>query len=232
MTEENWTSEANDPPPAKKGLPKWLWFLGCGCLTIVLLTAIGGGLLWKSVQGVADPEVQWPALAQVLPFEERPDLNIAKMPFVDLTPGIDQMWVLMIDGSANTATVYSLSGESGLEIRDGLLSTEGEVDLPFVGGVHNMTVTTVMVQGRELDAVRFTSFDPDEEGADEEQAGEGGMNEMQQALRKAVMRVDVTPESAESGYVLIEYAKAGTLEAVTEEEIADFLAPFLIGPDR
>ena len=235
MTDENWSSESTEAPPKKKGFPKWLMFLGCGCLGMVGIAAVGGGLLYSSLEGVADPEVQWPAIAEVLPFDgEHPDLVIANIPFVNITPGINDMWVLTERGSANTATVYLLGGENGHEIADELLSSSGDVDLPFVGGVHDVVEVTVLVQGRELRAVRFTSFDADEVDEDElaEDDDDGFMSEMNKALKKAAIRIDVTQEGVDDVIVLIEYAKAGTLEPVTDEEINKFLAPFNIGPDR
>lgn len=46
------------PPPRKKGVSPWWFVLGCGCLLIVLLIAVGiygGAKLWK---GLIQPELQ------------------------------------------------------------------------------------------------------------------------------------------------------------------------------
>jgi hypothetical protein len=151
---------------------------------------------------------------------------------MSMAPGFDNMWTIADERSGNTTVVYSLSGGDAREVRDGLLSEAQEIEIPIAGGVHDPTVGTITLQGRELDCVRFTSFPKDEEVPDEE--GEGGfMNEMNRALRKSVIRVDVTPEGArENQFVLAEFSKVGTLDGVTDEEVAAFLAPFHIGPDR
>lgn len=233
MTEENWSSEANEPAPKKKGLPKWLWFLGCGCLTMVLALAAGGFFLAKTVKTLGDPAVQWPALAEVLPIDEPyPKMTIIGMPMMSMAPGFDNMWTLADNNGRNSTVVYSLSGGDAREVRDGLLSEGQEIEVPIAGGVHDLVAGTISIQGRVLDCVRFTSFSKDEAEPLEESEG-GFMDEMNKALRKSVIRVDVTPEgSRENLFVVIEYAKLGTLDGVADEEVAKFLAPFHIGPDR
>jgi len=241
MSEETWTSETpDDRPTPKKGLPKWLWFLGCGCMTMVALVALGGFFLYRAFEGMQDPAVQWPALAKVLPYDEpHPELRIIGMKVMSLTPGIDDMWTLFEEDGSATAVVYVLSGKEGLEARTQLLSTGQEVNLPLLGGVmQNVVGARVPVQGRELEAVRFTQFgkqddeDQADEAQDEDEDKDGFFNEVKRAAKKAAIRIDVTPEGDEGRYVLIEYAKVGTLDPVTDEEIQQFLAPFHIGPDR
>ena len=73
-TELEWGGE--EPAPKKKRgclLPTWLWACGGGCLLLTLL--IGAGLFWGvgQVKNLVDPEVQWPRLQKVLPFDERPE---------------------------------------------------------------------------------------------------------------------------------------------------------------
>ena len=65
--------EQEEVAPKKKGLPTWLWFCGSGCLVMVILFVVGIGWVVKEAKKLADPELQWPKLAEVLPFEERPD---------------------------------------------------------------------------------------------------------------------------------------------------------------
>ena len=230
MTDENWTSESDEAPPKKKGFPKWLGFLGCGCLGIVLVVAGGGFFLFQAAKTLADPEVQWPALAEVLPIEEPyPDLTIIGMP----VPGFEGMWTLAADDGSTSTVIYAMAGEDGEEMRDGLLSEDQEIDIPFAGGVHDLVKCTIVIQGRELEGARFTSFSrDDEEAAEDEDDDDGFMSEINKAMKKAVIRIDVTPEDSDGVIVIVEYAKLGTLDVVTDEEVAAFLAPFHIGPDR
>ena len=51
-------------------MPKWLWFLGCGCGGMVIAMAIAAALLWNTVKDIGDEEIQWPALAAELPVDE------------------------------------------------------------------------------------------------------------------------------------------------------------------
>ncbi len=73
MKEDDWNPTEEAPPPKKSRIPRWALF-GCGGCSVVLLVvgvavAIFAMRWWSKA---SDPEVQWPRLAQVLPFDERP----------------------------------------------------------------------------------------------------------------------------------------------------------------
>ena len=241
MTEASWDSETSEPPPVKKGVPKWIWACGTGCLLMVILGGLLAFAAAMKFKEAVDPEVQWAKLAEVMPYDEpRPDLTIASIPFMSMIPGFEGMWTLFDDQGRSTV-VMVFSGSEKEEIEEGMFDPEaGEMDFgSWTGnmGQHNFEAATVMVQGRELRCARFQSFPgEDEEPPDiEEESGEeepsSGIG-IKGALKKAVIRVDVTPEDRDDIMVIVEYSKVMTLERVSDEEINDFLAPFHIGPDR
>jgi len=184
-----------------------------------------------------DPEVQWAKLEQVVPFDEpHPDLTIASVPFMSMVPGFEGMWTLF-DDTGRSAVIMVFAGSQKEEIEEGMFDPEaGEMDFgAWTGnmGQHDFEVGTVNLQGREVRCARFRSF-PQTEGEEppaEEPEGEREVG-IKDAMKKAVIRLDVTPEDRDDIMIIVEYSKVMTLERVSDEEIAEFLAPFHIGPDR
>src|SRR5262245_50944811 len=80
-TETAWPQEGS-ATAKKRRIPTWAWW-GCGggCLFLTLgmiaLVVLGARLVRESI----DPEKQWPRLAEVLAFDERP-------PGIELTFGL------------------------------------------------------------------------------------------------------------------------------------------------
>jgi len=242
MTEASWDSESSEPPPKKKGVPKWIWACGTGCLLMVIL----GGLLTvvavMKFKEAMDPEVQWAKLEQVLPYDEpHPDLTIASVPFMTMIPGFEGMWTLF-DHEGRSCVVMVFGGAQKEKVEEGMFDPEaGEMDFgAWTGnmGQHDFEVGTVTIQGRELRCARFRSF-PQKEGEEppaEEPPAEVPEGEhevgIRDAMKKAVIRVDITPEDRDDIMVIVEFSKVMTLERVSDEEIAEFLAHFHIGQDR
>jgi hypothetical protein len=236
MTETTWEGEASEAPPKKKGMPKWLWFCGGGCLIMVVIAAIGAFFVVRSVQEMVDPETQWAQLSEVLPYEERPDYEIIGIPFMKFIPGFDGMWTLMVQHDTSGSIMAFSGGEVSAE--DLFDPEQNEIDFGELTGnmgQHDFEVGTITVQGRELTIARFRSHslegDDPPAGEEEEEEKEGG-GFLDQITKKAVARVNLTPEDEVERVVVLEYAKQGTLERVSDDEIIDFLEPFLIGPER
>ena len=108
---------ASQPGRAKKrGIPKWIWAsCGCGCLAVVILVAISAFWLKGVVEEGTDPEIQWPKLQKVLPYEERP-ADLAEIRGIIYTP----TFVLVDDGEE----VGRITGYAGEEFFWGLLGIE------------------------------------------------------------------------------------------------------------
>ena len=65
MSDTSWEGEASEAPPRKKGMPKWLWFCGGGCLFMLL---IGCFAIWSDTIpaiGFLERVELWPGVEQV-----------------------------------------------------------------------------------------------------------------------------------------------------------------------
>jgi hypothetical protein len=214
MSEQGW-DDGIDAPPQKRGVPGWLWFCGGGCLLVIV---IGIGLLvWgkKLYDEGRDSEQQWPRLAQVLPFDERPpDLSLQMylpipVPFYTLKH--EDGYVLL---------VFDLDPSEAKDF--GQVFTpdfEGGGSVFGFGGVKNPELSQVDVQGRELTVQRFYQEGRDQgEDADAESTGQSAF-------------VDVTPPD-HVGMVAVQIIRVEPGEGpLTDDEIRDVLSGFHIGPD-
>jgi hypothetical protein len=243
MTETNWEGEASEAPLKKKGMPKWLWFCGSGCLVMIVIVGVLSVFAVREVQKMVDPDTQWAELAEVLPYDEpRPDYTIIGMPMMKLIPGFDGMWTLMVSNQTSGSIMVFSGGE--VEAADLFDPEQNEIDFGEITGnmgQFNFELETILVQGRELQVARFRSHELNEEGEepadaaaseDEEEESGGFLDEMAKAIKKSVARVNLTPEDELDRVIVLEYAKQGTLERVSDEELLDFLESFHIGPDR
>jgi hypothetical protein len=236
MAEASWGGEEAEAPPKKKGVPKWVWACGTGCLLMTVFGLVGVFFLAKAVKEGLDPDKQWAELAEVLPYDEpRPEYKIGGIPGMSLFPGIEGMWMLT-EGGGTATMVMAFSGKEIAEAREEFFSAEsGQLDFGrWTGnyGIHEFETGTVTIQGRELDCARYQSFPEPEPGSGEEEEEEE-TGDIEKAFQQAVLRVDVTPEDREGELlVIVQYTKNQSLEPVTDEEIRDFLGPFHIGPDR
>lgn len=73
MAKDELDDDRDGGAPPKRGIPRWAWITcGGGCLLALVTGAVllvGG---YKFLQGGMDAEQQWPKLARILPFDERP----------------------------------------------------------------------------------------------------------------------------------------------------------------
>ncbi len=154
MSDVGWGSDHLEPPK-KRVIP--LWVMGCagGCMFAIGAAAVatyyGGTMLkeWWEVQ--SKPEVQWPALAAVLPFDEQPaGFTIARWPIMDLwqLEDRDQDLLVYVFGAPQ--------GGSGKTWGEWLSSPKQSVMFKLQDGEFDTEEGHLILQGRELRCVRFT----------------------------------------------------------------------------
>ncbi len=214
MSESTW-GDAEAAPPKKKGVPTWLWFCGGGCLLAVIVGIVAVTWFAGRVKDWTNPEKQWPKVAELLPYDERP-------PELELQIGIDMLGMHVFsfhDSRGFQAALFSLSGSSASE-RNKAMDPNASTGLGPLGARKDAQAFKVTVQGRELDALRFFQMAKGSETAGQPDSGAGPS-----AL------VDLTPQDA-SGFVLLQLTRTSGTEAVTDEEIQTFLKPFHVGPVR
>lgn len=216
MAETAWTE--HEAPPQKKKIPTWVWFCGGGCLAAVILGVIVIGLVFSYGKKAFDPERQWPNVAKVLPYDERP-------PEMHLVFG-NQLGVeiyQIMDDRGYQLQLQRHTGSDGAEARKSMFQTDPP-DIPTNMGVmkfEDLSLGTVEVQGRELAVVRMKL---------------GGMmksmapKEAQEAFGE-MMWADLTPEG-DLGMTMLQVQRLRSGGPITDDELRDILKPFHVGPKR
>lgn len=248
MSEINWGSDHLEAPKKRK-IP--LWVLGCGggCMfmvgAVIVAVLVMGPKVSKWVDSLSQPEVQWPRLAEALPFDEQPEgFSIARLP----VPLID-LWLLRSD--AQDLSVFVLAAPQGKDGGPWGKWMSNPEEAPFLAdmkGEVESSEGTLVVQGRELRSVRYTRKnlparapqppDPGEPpnappSPDEPDPVEGKFSVRidNGDVRGGGLALDVTPEGA-SQRMLIWLWRENEGSTVSDEDAKEFLTPFQIGPRR
>jgi hypothetical protein len=199
VSEQAWGDEESVSAPRKRTVPKWVWW-GCGggCLVATLIVALVSVFMFRTVRESMDPEKQWPKLAEVLHFDERPDLDLnVGIGFA----GVDR-FILQDRSGERMGTVLAYPPAARGEL-DKFLSPDGE--LPFgMGRLREAEEGTITVQGREVPALRFAGVE-----SEPEPFGAG-------------IRIDLSGSGAPRGFEL----RRLKAEAVTDADVETFLAQF------
>lgn len=214
MSESTW-GDAEAAPPKKKGVPTWLWFCGGGCLLAVIVGIVFVVWLASSVKDWRDPEKQWPKVAQVLPYDERP-------PELTLDIGIDMLGTHVFsfhDSRGFIVALMSLPNAKGSD-RDKAMDPNAKTGFGPFGARKDAQSSKLAVQGRELEVLRFFQMAKGSETEGEPESGAG-----------PTALVDLTSQG-EGGFLLLQLTRTNGTEAVTDEEIQTFLKPFHVGPVR
>jgi len=250
MSEVNWGNDHLEPPK-KRSIPLWLLGCGGGCMFMVGATIvavmIAGPRLTRWVEGLSQPEVQWPRLGETLPFDAAPEgFSIARLP----VPLID-LW--MLRSQQQELTIFVLAApQDGSGGPWGQWMSEPK-KTPFMGalpGEIEASEGTLVVQGRELRSVRYTRKElppavapepprPPElpHSADRDPELDLPLDERlsmrlnNQSVRGGGLSLDLTPEESSQRIVvwLLRETEGGT---VSDDQAREFLAPFHIGPRR
>ena len=242
MTGVDWGTEANEAPKPKKRVPTWAWFCGGGCLLALIATVAVFAFGAMKVREMVDTEKQAEELQRELPFDQLPEgaQLIGTGAFASFAPGIDDAWAMQFaDGSQCQITKYTpkVAAEMRENIKSGELGKEAEQRLgPF--GIFAIENGVVDIQGRTIHWLRFQTYDPDAVSADETETEPAPEDEaptfgeaMDRAFKQRVMLLDVTREDAR-GALIIQYQKVGRGAPIDPQQVAEFLAPFHIGPNR
>lgn len=209
MSESTWGDADSTPPPKKKTIPTWLWFCGGGCLLAVILAIAGGAWVASRFSGATDPEKQWPKVAEILPFDQRPSE-------LELKFGLDLgMQMYYFDDRRGYMAVLMHMGLGGRHERDQFMNPDGGM------GRKEAQAGKITVQGRELDLLRFQHMGKQGDA----QPGTPEVND------GPAVFVDLTPEGA-SGFTILQLVSLRAPGPIADEVIQEFLKPFHVGPVR
>ena len=202
MSNEDWGDDGGAQATRKKRVPTWVWG-GCGggclfmTLIVVALVVLGTRLFKEST----DPEKQWPRLAEVLAFDQRP-AGIELQFGLDI--GADQFHLLDREKGMR-ATLIEYPSSASAEY-DQLMDPDFELPMGF-GQVVEPESGKLMVQGHEASCLRFARVQP-------EPAGQGGTG----------IRVDLTGTRKKPR--TLELRRLSGTSRIEDAEVEAFLAPF------
>ncbi len=156
MAEVEWTDEGAEKPAKKGRFPKWLLVgCGCGCLALVGVAGVATWYLVGFYQEALDPEKQWPKLARVLPFDERPaglELELGNpVPFLDR---VFEMYVLTNPADDYTAQVMHFKAVPREEL-DQMFDPDPEGTVFNLGRPVDAVAGELEIQGRKVRTLRF-----------------------------------------------------------------------------
>jgi hypothetical protein len=227
VAETTWGEEAPSAPPTKS-IPTWVWFCGAGCLVMLVigiaLLVFGMSFMKKAM----DPETQWRALAEVLPYDERPPEMTPKMGMNTL--GVKQ--VTLIDTRGYQIQIQEMGGAKAQEAREQLFEKdppEFPKEMLGVFKFSNVRSSLAEVQGRKIHVVRMK---PEFEGIAKSMVPKAAQDQMGNMLW-----ADVTPEGRDD-LVFIQIQRQGPSARdtdggdITDADLRDILKPFHVGPKR
>jgi hypothetical protein len=218
MAETSWGAEPE--APRKRGIPGWVWFCGAGCLLALIVAVVGGVFAFRGIKKAVDPEAQWAAIDEVLPYDERPEGWAPQVGFGSSLLGFETFVLIQTGGGPAggagpgglVAVLMVVGGAQGEDLRRQMLDPR-HGELPFgLGGRTDAKRSTVEVQGRSLDLLRATQL-----------GGQHGGG--------ATAIVDLTEEGSKRALVL-QLLRPASPEPIGDGEIAAFLEPFEVPGGR
>ncbi len=198
MAEVAW-GEEGEAPRKKKRVPTWVWW-GCGggCLLMVLAAialTITGAFFFREAR---DPEKQWPKLAELLPFDQRPEHLELELGF---NVGVRQFHLVDTANHIRAQlTEFPNQASAGQMMDPGAKGPMG------LGTPVDPEGGTLAIQGRDVPYLRFSRIKPEPE-----EMGPG-------------IRLDLTGERSKP--LILELRRIESEERISDEEVVAFLAPF------
>lgn len=220
MSETQWAEDGQDKP-MRKQLPKWVWFCGAGCL-LALIAVVG--IVWFGVQQgkkFMDTELGWTELQQILPADDVHPQHVAHA-----LPNPMMTMVQVVGPGPTMLQFQQHKGHDAEKTRRELFESE-KPQFPenlVVMKFTDLEKMDVVVQGRSLHAFKMkseiTGFMRTIAGKEADKADQ------------YMILLDVTPEGRADELVLLTIQRAATLGPFTDDDLAEQLAPFHIGPNR
>ncbi len=215
MSESEWIEEASAPAPQRKR-PVWPWFCGGGCLILLLLAAAGAWIVSDWFQSGRDPDKQWPEIARILPYDERPE----ELELIFGSRFLADMY-LFNDSRGYTVLFLYFDEDHAEAARKQVMDPEYTGGVPGLGERRDAELGTITIQGRELPILRYFQYGEEVGGEDTPPVLEG-----------AAATIELTPEG-DPGFLCVTVIRASNAdEPVPDDYLRELLAPFHVGPDR
>lgn len=205
-------------PRKKRGcfLPTWLWACSGGCLLAMI--TVGGCLIWGigQVQKVMDPEVQWPRLQKVLPFDERPDH--LQMVMGMQIGGMENYTMFDLEHGLQVSIYYFDDDESS-DAKDSLgtfFDPETETASSSIIGRGNEKLGVIRIGSRDRTVMRFT-----------QENFSFGNEEIAKQNSGPTLAIDITSEE-DPGLLFLVFMEPGGEFEIPDEDIIEFFDDFLL----
>ncbi|MCH2105361.1 MAG: hypothetical protein MK291_01815 [Planctomycetes bacterium] len=216
-TELGWREE--EAAPKKKSgclLPTWLWACGGGCLLMMIL--LGAGLFWGvgQVKNLIDPEVQWPRMQKVLPFDERPE-HVQMLAGMQMF-GMENYTLMDFERGLQISVYYFDDNESSDadDSRWTFFDPEKETTSSSMINRDNERVGVIRLGSRDRKVMRFT-----------QETLSFGSEEMKEQASGPCLAVDVTPEDS-PGFLFVMFFEAGGEFEIPDEHVLSFFESFYL----
>ena len=229
----DWGTEANAEPKPKKRVPTWAWFCGGGCLLALIVAGVAAVVAINIGRKAMDQDAQWEALAQVLPYDSKPEGAVIFG--MSWAPGIEHGWQIQ-RGQDLIVQVLVLGGSTAEQLREQLETPEDAMKLKELAGLLGSSDGSsgkLVIQGREVTFARFTPKGETEDSEPQDESGSSRkvMEQIGRSLNPPTVVLDLSTAGSDD-FVLLTYKRLAGSGPVTDEELLGFLAPFHIGPDR
>lgn len=214
MTEVEWSSEGKEAPKPKRKVPGWMWFCGGGCLLALIAGVVLAIVGYLFAKDAGNQPKQWDDLRAFVGVDE-PDPEHLQIIGLGFVPGVEEAWQIGAGDEAQML-VMVFSGEAATKLKSEIASGEGGENIrATVGSMGSSAVTggTTTLQGREFKSLRFVPEDPS-------------------MINAPTVVLDASPEGSDRAVLLIYKRMKSQDSPITDEELADFFAPFHLGPDR
>ncbi len=148
---EELDDELERAAPRRRGIPRWAWITcGSGCLLAMITIAVVTIAGYRVIRTGSDPERQWPRLAEVLAYDERPEHLSLEF---GLSIGADQFHLR--DDRTGAALVITAMPDP--TAADGLLDPDPQT-LFGMGEPLDPESGELELQGRTVRILRFASI--------------------------------------------------------------------------
>jgi hypothetical protein len=192
---------------------RWPWYLGGGCALGCLVAVVVGIFAFSAAADLwersLDPEVAWERLDEILPHEQRPEA-LEPVFSLDLFGMSDTL--TFADGRTGLIAVLVHDAEGDAEGRERLMDPERTTGVAGVGGLRDAVAGTLVVQGREVAAMR---------GAGRAVAGDAATSQLW---------VDLSEEGGR--FLVLMLLLEGADREVPEGAVEVFLEPFDVWGER
>ena len=183
-----------------------------------MMILLGAGLFWGvgQVKNLIDPEVQWPRMQKVLPFDERPE-HVQMLAGMQMF-GMENYTLMDFERGLQIAVYYFDDNESSDadDSRWTFFDPEKETTSSSMINRDNERVGVIRIGSRDRKVMRFT-----------QENFSFGTEEMKEQASGPCIAVDITPEDS-PGFLFVMFFEPGGEFEIPDEHVLSFFESFYL----